>query len=113
MLVRPAQRRYCTWIMDSRRWNTFIPRAGDIVIATAPKCGTTWMQQVVGGLVFNDPTPRSLDEVSPWLDGRRVPIEQLIAQIERQAHRRFLKSHLPLDGLPLFDEVKYIHVARD
>src|SRR5262249_30177144 len=28
-------------------------------------------------------------------------------------HRRFLKSHLPLDGLPFHDEVKYIHVARD
>src|SRR3546814_8216461 len=33
--------------------------------------------------------------------------------LESQQHRRSLKSHLPLDGLPIFDEVKYIHIARD
>jgi aryl sulfotransferase len=113
MLIRKAQRRYRTWIMDGGRWDGFVPRAGDIVIATAPKCGTTWMQQIVSGLVFNDPRARSLDEASPWVEARRVPVEQQMAQIEAQSHRRFLKSHLPLDGLPLFDEVKYIHVARD
>ena len=35
------------------------------------------------------------------------------ARIEAQAHRRFLKAHLPADGLPLFAEVRYVHVARD
>ena len=35
------------------------------------------------------------------------------ATIEAQTHRRFLKSHLPFDGLPIYDEVRYIHVARD
>jgi aryl sulfotransferase len=30
-----------------------------------------------------------------------------------QAHRRFLKTHLPVDGLPLYRDVQYIHVARD
>jgi aryl sulfotransferase len=29
------------------------------------------------------------------------------------SHRRFLKTHLPIDGLPLYDQVKYIHVGRD
>lgn len=33
--------------------------------------------------------------------------------ISAQEHRRYLKTHLPLDGLPLYDEVRYIHVARD
>lgn len=33
--------------------------------------------------------------------------------IEAQTHRRFLKSHLPMDALPIYDEVRYIHVARD
>ena len=36
-----------------------------------------------------------------------------MARIEAQAHRRFLKNHLPFDGQPIYDEVKYIHVARD
>ena len=53
-------------------------------------------------------------DVSPWIDCRFVePIEDTLARIEAQQHRRFLKSHLPADGLPLFDAVRYIHVARD
>jgi aryl sulfotransferase len=37
----------------------------------------------------------------------------MLADLEAQTHRRFLKSHLPLDELPFHDEVRYIHVARD
>jgi aryl sulfotransferase len=33
--------------------------------------------------------------------------------LEAQSHRRFLKSHLPFDGLPYYDQLRYIHVARD
>merc|ERR1719397_1071945 len=32
--------------------------------------------------------------------------------IDQQKHRRFLKTHLPLNALPFFPEVKYIYVAR-
>ncbi len=34
-------------------------------------------------------------------------------KLEAQRHRRFIKVHLPLDGLPLYEGVKYVHVARD
>jgi len=40
-LLRAPTREYHTAIMDSTRWNNFVPREGDIVIATFPKCGTT------------------------------------------------------------------------
>ena len=114
MLVQPALREYRTWIFDSRRWAHYQPRPDDIVIATYPKCGTTWTQRIVGLLVFQTPEPRPVMNISAWIDRRfPQPIEAVIAQIEAQTHRRFLKSHLPLDGLPLYDEVKYIHVARD
>ena len=59
-LIRPALREYRTWTTDSRRWNHYQPRRDDIVIATYPKCGTTWMQQIVSSLVFQDAAPRSL-----------------------------------------------------
>lgn len=114
MLVRPAQREYHTFTQDSRYWEHYRPRPSDIVIATPPKCGTTWMQQIVCSLIFQDPTPRSLPAVSPWVEARfRNTAEQMRALIEGLTHRRFLKTHLPIDGLPLYDEVKYIHVARD
>jgi aryl sulfotransferase len=114
MLIRPPLREYRTWSLDSRRWANYQPRPDDIVIATAPKCGTTWTQQIVGSLVFQDGEPRPIPTVSPWIDARfRGFSEEVLANLESQTHRRFIKTHLPVDGLPLHDEVRYIHVARD
>lgn len=45
--------------------------------------------------------------------GKRASGRIMLNTIESQTHRRFLKSHLPLDALPIYDEVRYIHVARD
>jgi aryl sulfotransferase len=114
MLVQPAQRIYRTWIIDSRRWEHYRPRSNDIVIATYPKCGTTWMQRIVSLLVFQTTAPQPIMELSPWIDRRfPEPVEAVLARIEAQDHRRFLKAHLPFDGLPIYDGVKYILVARD
>src|SRR5687767_7947304 len=107
MPVRPARRIYRTWIIDSRRWERYRPRRGDVVIATYPKCGTTWMQRIVDLLVFQNTEPRPIMQISPWID-RRFPeaIETVAARIEAQDHRRFLKAHLPADGLPIFGRVR-------
>lgn len=114
MSVVNARREYRTWMIDSRRWDNYRPRPGDIIVATYPKCGTTWMQQIVSLLIFQSPEPRNIGEVAPWID-RRIspPVETLFAALDAQTHRRFLKAHLPFDGLPKFDAVRYIHVARD
>lgn len=105
---------YKTWINDSTRWAYYHPRDGDIVIATYPKCGTTWMQQIVSLLVFQSPEPRPVHDLSPWIDCRFMhPVEVMQEILEGQPHRRFLKSHLPFDGLPQYDQVRYLHVARD
>lgn len=102
-----------TWHMDSRLWDAYRPRVGDIVVATYPKCGTTWTQRIVSLLIFQSPEPKPMS-LSPWIDERflGVPAETR-ARIEAQTHRRYLKSHLPFDALPHHAEVKYIHVARD
>ena len=114
MLIRKATRVVRDFTCDSRRWAAYKPRAGDVIIATAPKVGTTWMQQIVSLLIFQSAEPRPLGETSPWIDCRfRGPVAQMLDSIEAQTHRRFLKSHLPLDALPIYDEVRYIHVARD
>ena len=114
MLITPARREYRTWALDSRRWRDYRPRPDDIIIATYPKCGTTWMQRIVSLLVFQTTEPKPIMQISAWIDRRfDEPLESVLAQIEAQEHRRFLKSHLPLDGMPYYDEVKYIHVARD
>ena len=100
--------------MDGQRWNAYEPRPTDIVIATAPKCGTTWMQQIVSSLVFQDSVVRILPKVSPWIEVRfHQPEDEMYRDLAAQTYRRFMKTHLPVDGLPLYDEVQYIHVARD
>jgi aryl sulfotransferase len=99
--------------LDSTRWDGFVPRDGDIVITTAYKAGTTWTQRIVASLVLG-PAPVDLSGVSPWIDARfHGPIEPILASLEAQRHRRFLKSHLAADGLPWFPQVKYLVVGRD
>jgi hypothetical protein len=39
--------------------------------------------------------------------------DDVLADLEAQTHRRFIKSHTPLDGLPFDPRVTYITVARD
>ena len=112
MLIQAPRKEVRSWTTDSRRWADYKPRPGDIVIATAPKCGTTWTQQIVSLLVFRSAAPKDIQNTSPWIDFRLPPIERMMEFIEAQTHRRFLKSHLPFDALPIYDEVRYIHVAR-
>ncbi|MBV8977221.1 MAG: sulfotransferase domain-containing protein [Alphaproteobacteria bacterium] len=112
MLIQAPRKEVRSWTTDSRRWAHYRPRPGDVVIATAPKCGTTWTQQIVSLLIFQSGTPKDVQNTSPWIDFRLPPIERMMDFIEGQTHRRFLKSHLPFDALPIYDDVRYIHVAR-
>jgi hypothetical protein len=54
MLIRPALREYRTWFTDDWHWDLYDPRPGDTIIGIAPKCGTTWMQQIVSSMMFHD-----------------------------------------------------------
>jgi aryl sulfotransferase len=51
--------------------------------------------------------------MSPWLDLRVPPKEVKLPMVEAQTHRRFLKTHLPLDALVFSQEAKYIYIGRD
>ncbi len=113
MLVRPPTRDCRTWPFDSRRWAHYVARPDDIVIATYSKSGTTWMQRIVGMLVFQSADPQPVMDLSIWIDARLRPIEDVVAALAAQTHRRFLKAHQPYDALPIHDAVRYIHVARD
>src|SRR5437588_113712 len=107
-------RTYRSHRLDSTHWDHFRPRDGDVLISTSYKSGTTWLQRIVSLLVFGSrELPGRLGDLSPWVEMRLRPIEQVLEQLERQEHPRFVKSHLPLDALPYFPEVRYIWVARD
>src|SRR5206468_2547901 len=106
--------RYRNLVYDSARWDGFEFRDGDIVISTPPKCGTTWTQMLVAMLVF-DATEfdRPLALISPWLDMSTRPLDSVLADLDAQTHRRFIKTHTPLDGLPWDERVTYVCVGRD
>jgi aryl sulfotransferase len=105
---------YQNAIMDSTRWEGFAPRDGDIIIATSYKAGTTWMQGICAALVFQQPTPPvPQDELSPWLDAKFAPVEEILALLEGLRNRRYIKTHQPMDGLPYFPNARYVFVGRD
>ena len=113
--AQPARQHvYQNHHLDSTRWDQIELRPSDIVISTAYKAGTTFTQTIVGNLIFwRSEQPEVLLSVSPWIEMRRKPIEEVSALIESQTHRRFLKSHVGLDGIPYRDDVQYIYVGRD
>jgi hypothetical protein len=101
-------------LADSGRWDGFEFRPDDIVISTPSKCGTTWMQMICALLIFRDASlPGALTELSPWLDIQTDSISNVLATLAAQRHRRFIKTHTPLDGLPFDERVTYICVGRD
>lgn len=99
--------------MDSTIWNDFAFRDNDIIIGTYAKAGTTWMQQIVSQLVFDGAEGVNVAELSPWVDMRLPPREVKLPALEAQTHRRFMKTHLPLDAFVFRPEVKHIYIARD
>jgi len=105
--------RYRSTDEDSGRWTDFRFRPGDIVISTRSKNGTTWMQMICALLIFQSPDlPARLTRLSPWLDWLVLPAEEVYATLAGQTHRRFIKTHTPLDGVPIVADASYIVVAR-
>ncbi len=113
MNVPKRTREYRNHHLDSTVWDDVVLRDNDVIITTAYKAGTTWMQQIVGNLIFRGQLPGPIHELSPWVDMRVPPREEKIAAMEAQTSRRFLKSHLPIDGIPYSAKCRYIYVGRD
>ena len=106
--------RYVGPVWDSSRWDNFKGRDDDIFICTPAKAGTTWMQTICALLLFGwrdfDIKP---SDVSLWYDATFRTAEEMDELVEGQSHRRFLKTHTPLDGIPYCPKSTYITVYRD
>lgn len=109
----PPLRGFQNHSLDSTRWAHYVPRDGDIVVSSSYKSGTTWLQLVLLRLVMPDVDLVPVMRVSPWLESPLVPLAEVLETLDLQSHRRVIKTHLPLDGLPYHAHVKYIVVARD
>jgi aryl sulfotransferase len=107
------QCRYTSPDEDSARWWDFAFRPGDIVVSTRSKSGTTWVQMICLLLINGtSDLPDRLGALSPWLDHLVRPKKEVFAHLAAQKQRRVIKTHTPLDGVPLHDRVTYIVVGR-
>ncbi|WP_164659633.1 sulfotransferase domain-containing protein [Tropicibacter sp. Alg240-R139] len=100
-------------LTDNRRWDMVNIRPDDVFIVTPPKCGTTWMQTIVALLLSGDPKVKTeLSVKMPWVDIRIREMPEVADRLEAMRHRRSMKSHTPMDGLPIDDQAQYICVFR-
>jgi aryl sulfotransferase len=99
--------------LDSTIWDDFRFRDDDIIIATYGKAGTSWTQQMIAQMMFGGDPELAVAEMSPWLDLRVPPKQVKLPEVEAQTHRRFLKTHLPVDALVFSPQAKYIYIGRD
>jgi aryl sulfotransferase len=96
-----------------KRYADFAFRPDDIIIATLPKSGTTWMQMICALLVLQTPAlPAPLQELSPQIDSHEVKRDPVYKLLDGQQHRRFIKTHLELDYIQSDPRLTYIVVAR-
>lgn len=86
------------------------PKQGQIVVATFPKCGTTWTLQIVT-LILRKGLP-SADageyfSLMPFME--MMPLHLL----ENLPEGGCLKTHLPFEKINFSEDAKYIYVARN
>mgnify|MGYP001552084253 FL=1 len=89
----------------------FSARPSDVLINTAPKAGTTWMQQILHQLRSGgDPDFFSIDEVVPWLELPRTgkTVSEILATYEAMADPRLCKTHCTHEQTPGVDTARMI-----
>lgn len=94
----------------------FRARPSDVLITTAPKAGTTWMQQILFQLKSGgDDTFVNIDDVVPWLEFPRqgVSWQQRLEQYEKLDDPRLFKTHCTYEQTPGVDVAKIILSSRD
>ena len=107
-----VEKRYCTWLIDSDRWRAFGRVQTTLSSRPIPRVERPGCNAFGPADLSLRGAARARSDLS-WLEVNRRPIEAVDADLEAQSHRRSVKTHVPFDGVPRFQHVKYIHVARD
>ncbi|GBM74629.1 Sulfotransferase 1C4 [Araneus ventricosus] len=86
------------------------PKPEDVIISTYPKCGTTWMQNVV---LYIFRKGKQLEHPTDFM--YMVPFIDLVGLegIEKMPRPGAIKTHLPYSYMPYSPEAKHIFVARN
>ena len=94
----------------------FEARPTDVLITTATKAGTTWMQQILYQLRSGGDTAFvSINQVVPWLElprsGRSTG--EVLADYEKLENPRIFKTHCTYAQTPGVDTARIILTSRD
>ena len=91
-------------------FENFVPRSTDVIVVTPPKCGTTWMQQIMHQLRSGgDMTFEDIDDVVPWIEAAYDVGQDL--DDEHKYQPRCFKIHSWYEACP--KGAKYIVVYRE
>ncbi len=93
---------------------------GDIVVASHPKSGTTWMQNIVS-LLMNDGNPEKVKGQLlylqvPWLEGKEDPdCDCGYKLLEHRSSPRLMKTHVygPLVPPAMVEKAKIVYIVRN
>ena len=94
----------------------FKARPTDVLITTAPKAGTTWMQQILHQLkTGGDDSFTYIDQVVPWLELPRSnnSWQQMLQYYEQLPDPRVFKTHCTYAQTPGVDTARIILSSRD
>ncbi|XP_065294472.1 sulfotransferase ssu-1-like isoform X1 [Dermacentor albipictus] len=86
------------------------PKPDDVFIVSFPKCGSTWMQQIVYAIYHDGSKPKNLRDLmenTPFLEA------QGLKAVENMPRPGAIKTHLPFHRVPYSPQAKYIFVARN
>ena len=82
------------------------------MVASSYKSGTTLTMNIVRRLICLGREVPPFESL--WPDARfHGELSSLVARLEESKQRRYLKTHLALDGLPYYPQVKYVVACRD
>lgn len=94
----------------------FKARPTDVLITTAPKAGTTWMQQILHQLkTGGDNSFTYIDQVVPWLELPRSnkSWQQMLEYYEQLPNPRLFKTHCTYPQTPGVNTARIILSSRD
>lgn len=94
----------------------FSPRESDVLITTAAKAGTTWMQQILHQLRSGgDSDFTAIDDVVPWLEIQREGMswQQILQYFESLPEPRVFKTHCTAEQTPGIGTASIILSSRD
>jgi aryl sulfotransferase len=96
---------------DVRTW--FTPRRDDVFVVTPPKCGTTWVLNIVMMLIHGRAIPDAGgSQHAPWLDAAFRDRHAVTAFPDGLDRRRCIKTHTPMDGISYAAEPSYVALCR-